>query len=238
MQQGLNFLGTVTLLVGAFLFSNQARSEAAFTYSEMSNHSIEEFTDVINEVFLMDDYPINGLEVDENCKKFMDSKLVLGPLGKYIKSELVTNKDNYKYLLNQSTIKNYCPKYTEMNLNDRAFLWTLVMSAMAHFESSCNIKASIKGPNGYTYGYYQLHKGKEGSYDGESSTCFKNISTDPEGSSRCALAMLDLQIKNRDGQLFTSKSYWDVLRPAGPASKISKAPQRIKKAIINHKACQ
>lgn len=216
--------------------TSQARAESAFTYDEMYKQSIEEFTDVINDE--LDKYDLNGIEVDERCSKFMDAKMVLGPQGQYIKSEIVKNPKKYPFLIESTEMKNLCPQYSTMNVNDRAFVWTLVLTAMAHLESNCNSKVTAKGPNGTAAGFYQLHWGKEDYYDGENSTCFKNSGKDPQGSSRCALSMLDNQMKNFEGKLFVKKSYWDVLRPNGAASRSSKAPQKIKKALVNHKACQ
>ncbi len=231
----------VRMLVAIVVVSSaavQAKAGSAFTYEEVSNQSIEQFIDIINNDNDLFDFPINGVEVDDRCSKFMDANLVLGRLGEYIKNEIKTNSRKYPYMLSSSQMKSLCPKYGAMNLNDKAFMWTLVMTTMAHLESSCNIRASIKGPNGKTSGFYQLHSGKEDYYDGDKSECFKFAGTDPESSSRCALAMLDLQMKNNDGLLFAKKSYWDVLRPNGPASSLSKAPQKIKKAIVNHRACR
>lgn len=223
------------LVCSSLCFSLSAKAESAFTAEEMYSNTISDF--LVNLEDAEFDYPINGVEVDDNCKKFMNENMVLGPLGQYIKNELIKNSKFYPNLMASSQMKSLCPKYSKMNLNNQAFIWTLVLTTMAHYESSCDIKVSIKGPNGRTSGYWQLHNGKEQNYDGPSTTCFKYAGKDPKGSSRCALAMLDLQIKNNNGLLFTKKSYWDVLRPSGHASKISKAPQKIRKALTKHKTC-
>lgn len=233
IKNRIKMLIAVTVLLAA---SSQAKAASAFTYEEEANQSIEEFVDIINDD--LTPYPINGMQVDDRCTKFMDTNLVLGKLGQYIKNEVATNAQKYPHLMGDSEMKSLCPRFDKMNTNDKAFVWTLVMTTMAHLESSCSIRASIKGPNGKTSGFYQLHMGEEDEYDGKKEACFKYAGTDPQSSSRCALAMLDLQLKNNDGKLFSSKSYWDVLRPNGPASGLSKAPQKIKKAISNHRACR
>lgn len=218
--------------------SVQAKADTSYADEAQAYEAIEQFMYIVNNDNEFFEFPINGVEVDDRCNKFMNTNLVLGKLGQYIKNEVQTNAKKYPYLLASPQMESLCPKYSKMSLNDKAFMWTLVMTTMAHLESNCNINASIKGPNGKTSGFYQLHSGKEDYYDGEKSECFKYAGTDPQSSSRCALAMLDLQMKNQDGMLFTKKSYWDVLRPSGVASSLSKAPQKIKKAIVNHRACQ
>ena len=231
----VKMLVAVTVLLAA---SVQARAESSYANEAEVYEAIEQFMDIVNNDNEFFEFPINGVEVDERCTKFMNTNLTLGKLGQYIKNEVQSNAKKYPYLLGSSQMKSLCPKYSNMNVSDKAFIWTLVMTTMAHLESNCNINASIKGPNGKTSGFYQLHNGKEDFYDGEKSECFKYAGADPQSSSRCALAMLDLQMKNNDGALFTKKSYWDVLRPSGVASSLSKAPQKIKKAITNHRACR
>jgi hypothetical protein len=235
LKNRVKVLVTMTILLAT---SVQAKSESSFATEAQTHESIEQFIDIVNNDNEFFEFPINGVEVHERCNKFMNANLTLGPLGQYINNEVQSNAKKYPYLLGSSQMKSLCPKYSKMNMSEKAFVWTLVMTTMAHLESNCNIKASTKGPNGETSGFYQLHNGKEDFYDGDKSECFKFAGADPQSSSRCALAMLDLQMKNNDGLLFTKKSYWDVLRPSGVASSLAKAPQKINKAITNHRACQ
>lgn len=106
-----------------------------------------------------------------------------------------------------------------MSLKEKATLWTLIVTVMAHFESSCSPEAKNKGPNGMALGLLQLHSGKEDKYDGEFNTCDKNASSSTSGTLKCALGMLETQLERTNGNLFDPKSYWDVLRPRGRARK-------------------
>jgi hypothetical protein len=115
-----------------------------------------------------------------------------------------------------------------MNLEKKSFIWVLILASIAHFESSCNAKASAQGPNGIAYGYYQLHKGQEQNYDDKKGFCKKNASLSVQASSLCALAILEKQYRNDDMELFNNKSYWDVLRPNGESKKSGLIRQALK----------
>lgn len=149
--------------------------------------------------------------------------------GKTIVKEL--EKPKYSNMLNRGPrdIGQYCPDFSKMDLNDKRALNVLIMAAMVHYESSCNFREKAPGPNGTAAGLLQLHKGKEQNY---SSGCRKNDSADPERSLICGMSMLNDQIE-RGEKLFSSGSYWEVLRPRGRSQKAKK----IMAAIRNFGPC-
>lgn len=202
---------------------------------QITNQQAEEFIDLINKYQLLNDtaYNLNGTQVSDQCTVFMDKSNALGDLGKYISQELQTNSKKYSNLLNASSMNSACPKYPKMNLQQRSIVITLMLTAMAHFESSCKISSSIKGPNGRTYGYWQLHLGKESRYDSQ-DICQINDSKKPSASARCALSMLDDQVKRSNGKIFSRGSYWDVLRPNGQAKKAGV----IRRTLQNFSLCK
>ncbi len=204
-----------------------------------SQSRITEYVQLLNYMMLMD-IKINGVNLSDGCAKFMNEDMVRGPLGKFIYNEVLTNgKTKYPELMTASSLGQLCPKFPKMSDAGKAEIITLLLATMAHFESSCNQNTKIKsGPNGKLIGLYQLHLGKEDIYDGAAKHCVKNAGYSTEKASVCTLSMLNLQIKNREGQIFSSKSYWDVLRPSGHASKLSQAPQNIKKALVNMSSCK
>lgn len=206
----------------------------AYSYNQKLNSEI--FLDHFNALIDELKFPINGVEVNDRCLKYMNEKLVLGSLGQFIFDEIVQNgKIKYPELLEASSLKRYCPNYSSMDINSRAQVITVLLATMAHFESSCNQYSTNKnGPNGLAIGLYQLHKNHEDVYDGNAKYCLKNSGYDSKNSSICTLSMLNLQIKNRSGELFTQKSYWDVLRPQGHAGS---APQLIKLSIQKLPLC-
>ncbi len=231
----MKFTFTVLVVIVSSIFVQAGSAEAEKANQFYAN----EFVSMINENILAEEsYPLNTVEVDDRCAKWVNQSNTLGNLGVFINNHIIINQQNFKHLLDsKKSISNICPKYSSLQTNQKSFLWTMILAAMAHYESNCNIMAYTKGPSGRTSGFYQLHRGHESTYDGKLKVCKNFDGTKPEESSICALTMLDLQLKNRVS-LFTSKSYWDVLRPSGEASRTSKAPQSIKKAIVNSSLCK
>ena len=228
-----NILLSLLVVIALVLTSTQV-----FAFNpqfEISNQDAEEFVDLINRYQLFNDtaYNLNGTQVSDNCTVFMDKANAMGDLGKYISQELQTNSKKYSNLLNASSLNLACPKYPKMDLKQKSVVITLMLTAMAHFESSCNINASTKGPNGRTGGFWQLHKGKEQNYDSQ-DICQMNDSLKPAASARCTLSMLDDQVKRANGEIFSRGSYWDVLRPQGRAKKAGV----IKRTLQNFSLCK
>lgn len=222
-------------IIPAVLILASTQLLAADEFTEITNQQADEFVYLINKYQMLNDtaYSLNGTQVNDQCTVFMNKENIFGDLGKSISQELQAYPSRYNNLLNADDLALACPKYKSMNVQQKSVVITLLLTAMAHFESSCKISSSIKGPNGRTYGYWQLHKGKEQNYDTQ-DLCKKNDSTRPAASARCTLSMLDDQANRSDGIIFYRKSYWDVLRPNGRAKK---APV-IKRTLQNFSLCK
>lgn len=145
--------------------------------------------------------------------------------GKVVVKEL--EKPKYSTMLNRGPrdIGQYCPDFNKMDVHEKRALNVLIMAAMVHYESSCNFREKAPGPNGTAAGLLQLHKGKEHKY---SSGCRKNDSLNAERSLVCGMSMLNDQIQ-RGENLFSSGSYWEVLRPRGRSQKAKKIMAAIRK---------
>lgn len=141
------------------------------------------------------------------------------------------DKDRHNALYNgPSDVRRFCPKYSQMNDEDKKGLWILIISAMTHYESTCIVNEHNKGPNGTAWGLLQLHRGKEANY---SSGCRNGDAETAERSITCGMAMLNDQVE-RKGIVFSRTSYWDVLRPQGESQK----HVRIQAAIGLYPACK
>ena len=172
---------------------------------------------------------MGGTPVSDACVTLMNKNQMVGNVGAAVYTEFSGRSQLYPNLVDGGSVNKYCRKYPEMNKQQKALVWVFIMTTMAHFESSCNEKARAQGPNGIAYGYFQLHKGKENLYAPDVKSCVKNASTSAVLSSKCAMGMLEKQMNSSDGELFSNKSYWEVLRPRGPADKariIAKALSR------------
>lgn len=193
----------------------------------------DEFVDIINNLILEKNtaYSIAGTAVADTCNTLIDRDQILGLLGKSVYNQFIQNAGLYTHLLDGGALKKDCTKYSQMrDVKQKALVWVLILTVMAHFESSCRAGANTKGPNGTAYGYYQLHLGQEDKYDGASNECVKYASKDPAQSSKCVLKMLDMQLERDNGVLFSNKSYWDVLRPKGAAQRADDIERAIQKS--------
>lgn len=195
----------------------------------------DEFSKLINMIQLTHDvaYNLSTNEISDSCKVMMNSNFALGPVGQYISHTMLSNPSLFKPLFQGASLNNYCPQYSKMNEKQRAQVWVLIMTSMTFFESSCNPKVAAKGPNGTAYGYFQLHKGYEDQYDGTTNVCKKGDAGDPYKASKCALGMMVKQFDRDSGELFSNRSYWDVLRPNGSSQKA----RLIRKALYNSSLC-
>ncbi len=210
--------------------------QSVFANSDTSNDAIyAEFANIINRVQLekRTAYSLSKTAVADECAVFMDKDYFKGTLGKAIEKQMTQDPASYGYMLHGGTLNKYCRKYPEMTAKQKATVWVLIMTVIAHFESTCSPKAKAKGPNGTAYGYFQLHKGKEEFYDNSRNSCIRNASVDPVESTRCALGMIENQMQKSGGDLFSKSSYWDVLRPRGQARKADD----IGKAIMKLNLC-
>jgi hypothetical protein len=255
-----SLLVTSALVISVITSTTSAHAISAAEYENFTELAmpgyIEEFADALNNAQLVHDtsYPFSTTDVDDKCTAMMDGKLVSGEVGTMISQLFLDNTkalhanskalDNipeenklktFDNLYTGGTVKTkYCPMYSKMTAKERSIVWVFILTAMAHFESNCTKYASNKaGPNGIAYGYYQLHKGKEQNYDGDKAICMQGDAGKPVAASKCTMAMLEKQFEVREGELFSSKSYWDVLRPSGSSGKWAV----IRKALMNSSLC-
>jgi hypothetical protein len=229
----------VLVVLAFFSLRAQAQSTDFNTYMLMQSYMSASDLQPSGEARMYDtSFYINGLQVDDSCHTFvsLDESNILGPTGQYAYDQLLSGQ--FERLINTSALNRYCPNYPNLSQQDRALMWVLILTSMAHFESNCNATAGNTGaPNGTAYGYFQLHKGHEQYYDGSEGTCVQNASTNGRQSVRCALGMISFQLQ-RDGALFSGGSYWDVLRPNGAIYRGKHKYQWIRDGLINSLACK
>lgn len=152
-----------------------------------------------------------------------------GKWGNMIMKELKSNATP-SLMEGSDDLKKLCPGYKSLNLENRQNVWVLIINAMAFYESSCNKNVTAKGPNGKLIGLLQLHNGKEDVY---APNCKKGDGKTPAGTFRCGLSMLNSQLE-RGEDLFSRKSYWDVLRPQARSKKAAKIQRAIKSFPLCH----
>ncbi|WII70525.1 hypothetical protein QJS83_08650 [Bdellovibrio sp. 22V] len=167
------------------------------------------------------------LDWGQKCENFVDES-TLGKWAQEIRSVYMSS-DFSNLDEGAKDIHRLCPTYKEMKPTDKANFWVLVLNAMAHYESTCNKAVTAKGPNGSLVGLLQLHNGREGVY---SKGCDNGDGQTTKGTFRCALSMINDQIRRED-ELFSRKSYWDVLRPQAKSQRVPK----ISKAILAYTPC-
>lgn len=130
-----------------------------------------------------------------------------------------------------------CPRFNQLKIRERVTVYTVLINAMVYYESSCNEKIKPhRGPNGSLSGILQLHLGKENEYH---PACNQNDSKNPKRSIKCALEMLNSQVK-RTNKLFSEHSYWAVLRPyikIDKKLKLNPHYQNIRRAIRSIRIC-
>lgn len=231
--QSLFLTGVMLISIGANAMS--AAEHDNYTEVLMPSY-LEEFAEAVNmsQLSVNVSYPLSTAEVDDKCVAMMDGKMIAGDVGKALSQIYIDNQAKLSYLVAGGSVKSkYCPRYGKMTAKEKSIVWVFILTAMAHFESNCTKTASAKGPNGTAYGYFQLHRGHENEYDGGKGICQKGDAAKPAAASRCTLSMLDKQFENREGELFSNKSYWDVLRPTGSSKKWS----IIRKALMRSSLC-
>ena len=121
-----------------------------------------------------------------------------------------------------SDLIKFCPNYPNLNVDQKKIILMRLFDGMVFFESTCNETAKGRGPNGIANGVLQLHLGREDDY---AKGCRQYDSRDPKRSFSCSLKMLHDQVNNSN-RIFSSGSYWEVLRPLGRSNKAT--------AIANH----
>lgn len=198
---GRYFVSVVAILVASFLAQGQSYSAYAVKVDK------KQAADEIYRTIDARDWP-------NSCESF-SSKKGYGFWGRMVSQEL-SNYNKYRELIEgPQDLVDICPRYPSMRREDRYNVWVMILLNMAFYESSCEVDTVAKGPNGQAAGLLQLHDGKEGRY---SSGCRKGDADSAAGSIRCSLSMLNDQV-GREGKLFSSKSYWEVLRPRGRSDR-------------------
>jgi hypothetical protein len=201
----------------ALSLDNYALTSQLNNYMNMFNNHFEQSYSATRAKSMDGTYTLNGVLLNTDCSVFINRNANLGALGSYAINELTSNTADYPGLIGSRGMNKYCGRFPQLDVRQKSILWTLVLTAMAQFESSCNDSATAAGPNGTARGLFQLHQGKEAYYDGDDDACIKNASFDEEASVKCALGMLNRQMLRTGGVLFSNNSYWDVLRPNGAA---------------------
>ncbi len=204
-------------------------------YQLPTSNYVDEFINIINQIQLQKDtsYLVSSTLVSDGCVSFIDRNSVTGPTGIAIAKLLIQHSELFPHLLQGGTMNRYCRNYSTLTQQRKSLVWVMLLTTMAHFESSCNSNAKAKGPNGTAYGYFQLHRGEEQNYAAVTGYCVKNASQDPRLSSQCTLGMLEYQLKKTGGDLFNKGSYWEVLRPRGASQKAA----IIQKAFLKSTLC-
>lgn len=197
--------------------SGNNSAEAAFRRFSQNMNAI---TDGVLDIEIISD----KMNYNDKCDQFATDG-EMNKWGAVIVNELKNSKYSDMLTRGPRDIHMYCPKFNDMDVQERKALNVLIMAAMVHYESSCNFREKAPGPNGTAAGLLQLHKGKEQKY---SSGCRKNDSLNAERSLICGLSMLNDQI-SRGENLFSSASYWEVLRPRGRSQKAKKIMAAIRK---------
>lgn len=227
------------LVVGVLIFLNSVQSFAAEAdFSEMVM-----MQSYLNEVLYPDQganlyqssMTVNDVEISNNCTSFVTLSSTLGPNGEYIMDQLATGQ--FDEMMTSRSLQSFCPRYAQMSVRQKSIIWVLILTTMAHFESSCDPSQTARGPNGTARGLFQLHQGHEAYYDGSENTCVTNASYDSTKSIRCTMGMINNQLKESN-TLFYSRSYWDVLRPDGLIYKGKHKYEWIRDGIKNSAACR
>lgn len=218
-----------TGVIFSFIFFSLSSQAQYFNYSDY----MDEVAELANRIQLQQEtaFSIGGTKVADQCVAFMNKEMFLGEMGRSIFEALKENKKSLPLLMKGGNIFKHCPKFPQMEEDQKMMVWVMLLTMMAHFESTCNIKAKAKGPNGTAKGFFQLHAGQEQNYD-ELGFCVKNASSDEKKSAKCVLGMLERQMDREKGQVFSQKSYWEVLRPGGPAQKADDIQRTLKKSSL------
>ncbi len=231
----MKWVGFILLVFGV-TFQQFAHAEALTPEEAMAKNYLIDAVNTINRLQLQKNtsYEVNKVTVADDCVSFMDKSEVLGSNGQDIYNKFIKYQDLLPNMVEGGSVQKDCNRYSDMQIEEKSLVWVVIMTMVAHFESSCRIGAEREGPNGTAAGYYQLHRDKESMYDGKDLDLCKNgASRKAANSNTCALGIMEYQFEKQDNKLFSSKSYWDVLRPNGEAKKVG----LIRKAINNMSLC-
>ena len=139
----------------------------------------------------------------------------IGPAGKLVVDELMRGKyeDVGNLLQGTEDLNKMCPRFGQMNTEEKGHVFALILASMSFLESSCKatagLKKVVKGPNGRLGGLLQLHLGKEQAYG---SNCSNGASKNVRPTLLCGLSMLNKQFVRSGGLINYDEGYWAVLR--------------------------
>lgn len=162
----------------------------------------------------------------KKCESFVGKK-GLGEWGQTIVNVLNNNQYGALYA-GTDDLNAICPGFKKLESNVKQLVWVMIITTMAHLESSCDENGTARGPNGRLIGLLQLHLNRENYYV---ENCERGAGRTPNNTFICGLAMLNKQLKN-DQALFSRKSYWDVLRPQARSQKFRKVQAAVRKLSI------
>ncbi|HRK08017.1 MAG TPA: hypothetical protein PLZ57_09640 [Pseudobdellovibrionaceae bacterium] len=152
---------------------------------------------------------ISEMNFARSCSQ-MGTAQGYGPTGQVL-ARMLENGDLPNLMAGSADLRRACPRYANLNVEQKKLVWVTVFTAMAHLESSCNNARTAQGPNGRLRGLWQLHDGFEHRY---AAGCRRGDATTATRNAACAARMLDGQLARADA-LFSRDSYWGVLRPQG-----------------------
>ncbi len=166
-----------------------------------------------------------------NCSNFADAE-AFRAWGKKVLNDMSIEK-HPTLLAGPADLVGVCPRYPSLSDDGKKAVWTLVLTGMAFYESTCRESPKEKrGPHGTLVGMFQLHKGKEHKYY-TGGTCKKGDGSAAISSIGCVLSMLDI-LTAKNEVLFSRRSYWAVLRPQDKAKRVAS----IKKTLRDFPLCQ
>lgn len=155
-----------------------------------------------------------------NSKYYCEEFSISPPANRNWRANVLNELTEQKYPLffspkGGSDLIKYCPNFTNLSVDEKKIIYLRLVDAMVFFESSCNVSANAKGPNGTAYGLLQLHLGREQDYQ---RNCRQNDSKSSSRSLSCGFSMLHDQV-DQHNKIFFDGSYWEVLRPKGRSMK-------------------
>jgi hypothetical protein len=161
-------------------------------------NGVSELADVISE-----------MNFARSCSQ-MGTAQGYGSTGQVL-ARMLENGDLPNLMAGSADLRRACPRFANLNVEQKKLVWVTVFTAMAHLESSCNNASTAQGPNGRLRGLLQLHDGFEHRY---AAGCRRGDATTATRNAACAARMLNGQLARADA-LFSRDSYWGVLRPQG-----------------------
>lgn len=163
-----------------------------------------------------------------SSKYYCEEFSITPPSGRNWRSIVLNELTPEKYPLffnpkATSDLIKYCPNLPNLDNDQKRIVLLRILDAMVFFESSCEVNAAGKGPNGTAYGLLQLHLGREQDYQ---RSCRKNDSKSSQRSLVCGLQMIHEQVDEFD-KIFYAASYWEVLRPKGRSMRAKQVASHI-----------